>query len=325
MPNGRTIFGQAVNESEAVIAANSIARIFVAGADSHEAIAVQRSSADAGACAIYGGKSRGTVAAPASVQANDELLYVQGRAYTNAWHDNVGAIVLYVDGAVTAGQRPGNRIAFRTGPSGAGGPSDRMVIYSGGTVLVGAGAVDTSRTFHIHTAGGTIAMARIQVTGGGGTNHVLRLDGGDNATTGSKFLIFHRPDGTEIGSVSQNAAGTVAYNTSSDGRLKADIQDSDMGLSEVLQIRPRRFRFRTDPSNQILHGFVAQELITVFPEAVTVGGVTKDCDCDLGRRGEHDPDCCNSNSWGVDYGKLTPLLVRAVQQIAERLSILETR
>jgi endosialidase-like protein len=325
MPAGQVIVGPGGSLTEAQIAANSVGTLWIAYGDGTAPLGLQRASADTGASTLYFRKSRGTLAAPATTVNGDELAYIQAGAYTNAWHDNLGVVALYIDAAVVAGQRPASRIEFKTQPNNAGGPSTRMVIYSGGCVFIGGGTADTTRIFHIANATTSFAIARIQSTGGGATNNVLRLDGGDNSTTGSKFIIFHRPDGTEIGSVSQNAAGTVAYNTSSDARLKTDIQDSDMGLAEVLRIRPRRFRFRTDRTNQILHGFVAQELVTVFPEAVTIGATAKDCDCDLGRRGEHDPDCCNSSAWGVDYGKLTPILVKAIQELTARVAALEGR
>jgi hypothetical protein len=323
MPAGQVIVGPGTTLTEAQITANGIGNLWVGENDGTTPMGISRAETATGGPAFGFRKSRGTLAAPATVANGDELAYFMFGAYTNAWHDNIGAIAAYTDAAIVAGQRPASRIAFRTQPNNAGGPSDRMVIYSGGAVVIGNGTADTTRIFHVVNSTTTLAIARMQSTGGGATNNVLRLDGGDNAVTGSKFIIFHRPDGTEIGSVSQNAAGTVAYNTSSDERLKADIQDTDMGLAEIIRIQPRRFRFRTDPTNQILHGFVAQELYQVFPEAVTVGRDSKACDCDMAQKGIHDEDCCNQNAWGVDYAKLTPLLVRAVQELAARLAILE--
>lgn len=321
--SGRIAAGAGQDQTLATNAANGLGAVWIAYNDATPPLALHRASTDTGSASLYFRKSRGTLAAPTTAANADELAYIQAGAYTNAWHDNLGVIAMYIDAAVVAGQRPASRIEFKTQINNVGGPSTRMAIYSGGAVVVGPGTADTTRLFHVVSPTTSFAIARIQSTGGGATSHVLRLDGGDNAVTGSKFVAFHRPDGTEIGSVSQNAAGTVAYNTSSDERLKADIQDSEMGLAEVLQIRPRRFRFRTDPTNQLLHGFIAQELFQVFPESVTVGGVAKACDCPMAEKGEHDSDCFNCNPWGVDYAKLTPLLVRAVQELEARLAILE--
>lgn len=317
--------GDATGQTLATAAANSVGGLWIGYNDSSAPLGLHRASADSGSPALYFRKSRGTLAAPATVANGDELMYIQGSAYTNAWHDNVGAISIVVDAAVVAGQRPASRIEFRTNVSGAGGPTTYMQVLSTGTIYIGStGTPETTRALHLiqNFAG---AVAKFENTNNSGSANGVLIKGGHNSTTGSKLLIFNRPDNTEIGNVTQNAAGTVAYNTSSDARLKADIQDSDMGLPEVLQIRPRRFRYKTDPTNRVLHGFIAQELAAIFPEAVTMGSLAKDCNCDLDRNKVHDPDCCNSIPWGVDYGKLTPLLVRAVQQIAERLVILENR
>lgn len=321
---GRIAVGAGQDQTLATNAANGLGAIWIAHNDGSPALALQRASGDTGSPSLYFRKSRGTLAAPATVQNGDELAYIQGNAYTNAWHDNLAAISMLVDAAVVAGQRPASRIAFRTQVNNVGGPSDRMVIYSGGTVFIGGGSVDTTRIFHISNATGGVAIARIQSTGGGGTNHVLRLDGGDNATTGSNFLAFHRPDGTEIGNVKQNAANTVQYNTTSDARLKENIRDIADALSLLRQVRPRLYNFKGD-ADHAMHGFIAQELHQVYPEAVSVGG-GESCECCIGEEDpdgkictEHKEDCCHVRPWSVDYSRLVPVLVKAVQELAERL------
>lgn len=322
---GRIAVGAGQDQTLATNAANGLGAIWIAHNDGSPALALQRASGDTGSPSLYFRKSRGTLAAPATVQNGDELAYIQGNAYTNAWHDNLAAISMQVDAAVVAGQRPASRIAFRTQVNNAGGPTDRMVIYSGGTVFMAStGSVDTNRILHVIGAAGGFASVRIQNTIGGGTANVLRLDGGDNATTGSSFVAFHRPDGTEIGTIKQNAANTVQYNTTSDARLKENIRDITGALETIRRVQPRLFNFKGDAAHT-MHGFIAQELHQVFPEAVSVGdGGT--CECGVGEEGpdgkictEHKPECCHVKPWAVEYSRLVPLLVKAVQELAERL------
>jgi hypothetical protein len=45
-------------------------------------------------------------------------------------------------------------------------------------------------------------------------------------------------------------------------------------------------------------GFIAQELYEIYPSAVSVGG--------------DDPQ---TNPWAIDYGRLSPLLVKAIQEL----------
>jgi endosialidase-like protein len=326
MPDGRVTAGAGATQTEAVITANAIGTLWVGHNDGSAPMGIQRASADTGAPSLYFRKSRGTLAAPATVANADELAYVQAGAYTNAWHDNLAAVAVYVDAAVVAGQRPATRIALRTQINNAGGPSDRLQVLSGGAVIVGPGTADSIRYFHVVGPTTTFSIARIQSTGGGATNNCLRLDGGDNAVTGSTYIAFHRPDGTEIGSIKQNAAGTVQYNTSSDERLKENITDMDNGIALVAALRPRRFNFRGDAGN-VKRGFIAQEVHQVIPELVSVGAGTA-CACDLTPRpenpeGVHAETCCQVKPWAMDYGLLTPVLVKAVQELNSRLEALE--
>ena len=66
------------------------------------------------------------------------------------------------------------------------------------------------------------------------------------------------------------------------------------------------YKFIND-RKKILHtGFLAQELYTLFPQAITVGG-----------------DDAKINPWMVDYSKLTPLLVKGIQEQQGELEALK--
>ena len=103
---------------------------------------------------------------------------------------------------------------------------------------------------------------------------------------------------TSPGSVITNI--TVAYNTTSDRRIKENIVDSTSSLDLLARIRVRDYNYIADPAKQTLQGFIAQELYEVYPQAVTVGG--------------EDP---KTHPWQVDYGKMTPLLVKSVQELKQ--------
>ncbi len=232
---------------------------------------------------------------------------------------------------MVAGQRPGSRVDVElNSPNNAPYTGVQFFPGNNGALVyitdTPPGSPDKNRNMHVYKVAVGFSPVLFEHAAGGSGNNVQILKGGDNSTTGSKLLSLVRPDGTEIGSIQQNAAGTVIYNTSSDARLKEGIEDSARGLSEVLAIRVREFFYRTDPSKARMIGFIAQELAAVFPEAVHRGSgdaEAKDCDCNLEAGKGHDHDCCHANPWGVDYGRLTPLLVRAVQELAARVASLE--
>lgn len=326
MPDGQMVHGAAALLSDADIAAQGIGKLWIANSFDTNALAIQYANNSANSPTFYSRKARGSLSAPANVQNNDNLLYFQASAYSGQWFDNLAAVAVYIDAAVVNNQRPATRIALRTQANNDGGPSDRVVVYSNGAVLIGSNAVDTSRLLTISRPTDGFAPLLVEVTGGGGTANVVRLNGGDNSTTGSNFMAFHRPDGTQIGTIKQNAANTVQYNTSSDERLKENIRDmaAAHGVEVIRAIRPRRFNYKGDSSKADMHGFIAQELFQVLPEIVSVGGGDP-CACDLSDGKGHLETCCNANPWGVDYGRLSPLLVKAIQELDARISTLEAK
>lgn len=90
--------------------------------------------------------------------------------------------------------------------------------------------------------------------------------------------------------------------TSSDARLKTDIADLRDALALVLQLRPRRWRWRK--TGEADFGYIAQEHREVLPEAV------------------HEAD---DGMLYVRYGKAEALLVGAVQELAARLAAVEAQ
>jgi hypothetical protein len=66
----------------------------------------------------------------------------------------------------------------------------------------------------------------------------------------------------------------------------------------------REFSFTADETHATTTGFIAQELYEIFPWAVTTNG-------DNGI----DPLTGSSTPWSVDYGRITPLIVKAVQDL----------
>lgn len=166
MPNGQFILGAAAFLTEAEIAAQGIGRIWIGNTSDSNMFNVQLAGNNANSPACYFSKSRGTLPVPATVATNDEMMYLQGRAYTNAWHTNVGAIRLRVVGTVTAGQRPASEITLRTNPSGAGGPTDRLTVDPDGNIGINSTSYGTSSQGVI-AIGNRAAAPTANPTGGG--------------------------------------------------------------------------------------------------------------------------------------------------------------
>jgi len=111
------------------------------------------------------------------------------------------------------------------------------------------------------------------------------------------------------GTVTLNAsANTTTYGTSSDYRLKENEEIISDGIERLKKLKPYSFNFITDPDNP-QDGFFAHELAEHIPEAVTG-------EKDAMEDGEIKPQM-------VDYGKVTPLLVKAVQELSKELDELK--
>jgi hypothetical protein len=87
------------------------------------------------------------------------------------------------------------------------------------------------------------------------------------ASTGTDFVRCVNSAGTAIGNITQNGASTVAYNTSSDYRLKNTIATMTGALAKVALLKPCTYKWNADGSDG--EGFIAHELQEVCPSAVT--------------------------------------------------------
>ncbi|MBG8555407.1 tail fiber domain-containing protein [Hymenobacter guriensis] len=118
------------------------------------------------------------------------------------------------------------------------------------------------------------------------------------SNTSSELIVFNKAGVGLIGAIGANLSGnTVYYNTASDRRLKENIRPTHYGLSDLLKLRVQDYNFIGTGAANRTTGFLAQDLFRVYPEAVSPG----------------DSGTTVSRAWAVDYGKLTPLLVQAIQ------------
>jgi hypothetical protein len=161
---------------------------------------------------------------------------------------------------------------------------ERLRIDSGGNLLwANTGGVSSSQpgiTFNNTT------VPYIQVSGGSDTVFRYRME-------------FINGNGT-VGTITTNGSAT-AYNTSSDYRLKENVDYDFNALDRVAQLKPARFNFISDETNTLVDGFLAHEVQDIVPEAIH------------GVKDEVDEDG-NAVYQGIDQSKLVPLLTKAIQE-----------
>ena len=128
-----------------------------------------------------------------------------------------------------------------------------------------------------------------------------------------RFIQFSI-NGGAIGYIRCNSAGTaVEYQTTSDRRLKENIQDLTNGIAKVKQLRPRTFDWITDEDNTFpSHGFIADEADDIVPELVN------------GEANAVDEDGSPVYQ-NMEYSKLVPVLTAALKEAITKIETLEAK
>jgi hypothetical protein len=207
--------------------------------------------------------------------------------------------------------------------SGIASGSNRWNFYAAGTAanyFAGRTAVGTTVTtdqfFHVLTAENAVVARVAQNASSGTTTDIFQVTALNHAAgTGYHFIRCYSSGPTAQFAV--RGDGTIyAQNTTvqsiSDIRVKENVQTATEGLSVINALRPVRFDFKegfgNNRKNQL--GFIAQEVESVFPDAVDVAG-------------ENDENGDPYKSVGP--AALIPVLVKAIQELTARVAELEAR
>ena len=215
----------------------------------------------------------------------------------------------------------------------------RSKTSTGGIINMDSTAAGTTNTFGSYANAGA-AFADFNLSANNtiflqaGTERMRIYSTGNISMAGGLWLGNSADPGSTIkfaGTVISNGAGTqplkwnstsgvVTYDTSS-RLVKENIVDSSYGLAEILQLKSRKYFRIDDQRNEI--GLIADEVQTVLPEFVPM--VSKS----LFTKNEADTELI---AGGVNYDKLTSVLVKAIQeqqalitQLTDRIAALEAK
>lgn len=183
-----------------------------------------------------------------------------------------------------------------------------------GNVGVGYLAFTHNKTGNFNTVIGTCAGYGVTVSGG--SRNVFIGCGAGTNETGSDMLYIANcattwlVKGDFAGNTICNAANSTAWNTTSDVRIKENIQTISNAVDELTKLNPVTYDYTKNYSENrnwddcmriCNYGFIAQEFEQIFPKYVTksteiVDGIEVD------------------DFRSINDGHLVPLLVKAIQE-----------
>lgn len=135
----------------------------------------------------------------------------------------------------------------------------------------------------------------------------------DGANTPSDILNI-RDDGRVAIDGSLYVNGSQV--TGSDLRLKTKIFKDVYSLDIIKQLKPTYYVWKNSGKEQ--YGFIAQELYETIPNIVLKGDSAEPVYREDGRVVLEDP-------WGIEMQSIVPYLVKALQELSEKVDSLETR
>tara|TARA_B100000575_G_scaffold189442_1_gene152612 strand:- start:3844 stop:5982 length:2139 start_codon:yes stop_codon:yes gene_type:complete len=121
-------------------------------------------------------------------------------------------------------------------------------------------------------------------------------------TADNSLVIFANPNGI-VGQIRTSGSGTT-YVTSSDRRLKENIIPIQDATEKILAMNPVSHTWIKDKTAPAQHGFIAQEMQSIVPEAVS-------------------GDADGEEMMQMDYGRLTPVIVKSLQDALKEISSLK--
>jgi hypothetical protein len=243
-------------------------------------------------------------------------------------NDDGGALIFGDDGDNDIGNifynHNGDYMAFNINAA------ERMRITSDG--YVGINNTSPSATLEVHT-----------------NNNITAFETQPKVNQNYYAALFRNSSGNDVGNIESTASST-SFGTSSDYRLKENVDYTWDATTRLKQLKPARFNWIVDDTNTLVDGFLAHEVSSIVPEAIsgekdgteTRTKVVLDASGNqLARnveeadwvKGKEDETFPSDSTWeaskvypkhqSIDQSKLVPLMVKTIQELEARIKTLE--
>jgi hypothetical protein len=170
--------------------------------------------------------------------------------------------------------------------------TERMRITSGGNVLINK---TTASGYPLEVevfSDGNLAYFTRQ-----GANTKMFM-GGTTAGATAFYIQSNTTNGVYL------TAGGTSWTANSDIRLKNIISPIDSAVDKLTTLNPVIFSWKSDDTNKENIGLIAQDVKEVFPQVI---------------------DTNEDGFLGVRYVELVPVLVKAIQELSAKVSLLENK
>jgi hypothetical protein len=208
----------------------------------------------------------------------------------------------------------GNTIlTFHTDAHDSGkNPQERMRILDDGAVVINATARPVVGTEFLGVHGGS-ASNSVGIAAAVSHNEGIPFFASNSSNSfADRLMRFAAGSGGDVrGTIIFNGSAMV-YGGTSDYRLKENITSISDGITKLKNLNPINFNWIKDETNTNIMGFLAHEVQAVMPEAVAG---EKDA---VDSKGKEDYQ-------EMDYGRITPLIVAALQEAIGRIEALEAK
>ena len=274
------------------------------------------------------------------ISSGGDVQLMGGNQMTNAlaWYNTSSYELASIENVSHPSYNDSGGLLFKTAGLSNSGMAERMRIASSGDV-----GINTTNT------GGKLNIA---FDGSGTSNWGTRYFPSSTSST-IYIMDFIDYQGQRMGYITGNpSANTTLYATSSDYRLKENVDYTWDATTRLKQLKPARFNWIRDESNTLVDGFLAHEVEGIIPEAITgkKDATETKTNAVLNSYGKYIADDVTEEEWttgkedgtydadttwaashtqdlhqGIDQSKLVPLLTKAIQEQQTLIESLTTR
>lgn len=213
---------------------------------------------------------------------------------------------------------------------GASGLSQAQIVISGGNAIQAQTLGVGYENLRLSPLGGRVLCGTTSAGFSNSNSITIQPPEGycvinhSGTSSGTNYIWFGY-NGGSIGTISQNGTTAVAYNTSSDYRLKNNIAPMTGALEKVALLKPCTYKWNVDNSDG--EGFIAHELAEVCPHAVNGEKDAIETYVD-----ENGNEQTRPVYQGIDTSFLVATLTAAIQEqqalittLTDRISVLENK